>query len=71
MPYCHVNTITPIFSKILLDLVNVDCESEAEDDMLPISRKGEVWRTKLELITQKTLPVHFFVYPVGKEVMWR
>ncbi|KAJ6956241.1 hypothetical protein NC652_007363 [Populus alba x Populus x berolinensis] len=37
----HVITITPIFSKILLDLVNVDYESEAEDDMLRISGKGE------------------------------
>jgi len=29
----------------------------------------QVWRSKLELITQKTLHVHFFVYPVGKEIM--
>ncbi|KAG6750074.1 hypothetical protein POTOM_047152 [Populus tomentosa] len=117
MPYCH-------------DLVNVDYESEVEDDMIPIFRKGEefnygvefvhlfafddsalgapvedalasleklkkefpslivqstraeafeifvgsteyrdVWRSKFELITRKTLPIHFSVDPVGKEVM--
>ncbi|KAG6748672.1 hypothetical protein POTOM_048601 [Populus tomentosa] len=31
--------------------------------------QNEVWRSKFELITRKTLPIHFSVDPVGKEVM--
>lgn len=30
------------FAAFLQDLVNVDYESEVEDDMIPIFRKGEV-----------------------------
>ncbi|KAL9347625.1 hypothetical protein Peur_058991 [Populus x canadensis] len=43
--------------------------SEAFEIFMGSTEYRDVWRSKFELITRKTLPIHFSVDPVGKEVM--
>ncbi|CAK7348991.1 unnamed protein product [Dovyalis caffra] len=43
--------------------------SEALELFVGSTEYKDVWRSKFKLITRKTLPIHFSVDPVGKEVM--